>query len=431
MAQETAPVAVAATRVSSRVLPWPKRVDISLLCFVALVIAYCDRANMSVAAPVMIREYGWDMAQMGWVFTGFFIGYTGFMIPAGRLTDRFGPKRVFIASMAWWSLLTALTPIPKSLTTLILLRILLGMGEGGTLPAINAMLARWFPPGEYSRASAFCWSGGYAGSILAFPLASAILGLWGWQAIFYGFSALGLLWIPVWIVGAADRPEYSKRISKDELSWLTAEKPVLQPVERVPWRRLLRIRPLWAAWALHFSSNWFSYVMVTWLPTYLTVERKFSLANMAIGASLPFVSALIGSNVFGSLIDRISSKHDRTRTRKLFVIPYAFSALTLLMVPLATSPAATVALLCLAMFLLTSVTPVYASSSLDIAPRYAGTVVGMQNSLANVAGVLAPVVVGYAVKGLGWSSAFWLTAMVSAGGMLAYLAFGRAEKLID
>ena len=59
--------------------------DIALLCFTALVIAYCDRANMSVAAPSMLKEYGWDMAQMGWVFTGFFIGYTG--LRTGRKID--------------------------------------------------------------------------------------------------------------------------------------------------------------------------------------------------------------------------------------------------------------------------------------------------------------------------------------------------------
>jgi MFS family permease len=431
MAQEATPLKVVGSLSRGRYFPWPKRVDIAVLCFTALVIAYCDRANMSVAAPSMLKEYGWDTSQMGWVFTGFFIGYTGFMIPAGRLTDRFGPKRIFIVSMGLWSVLTALTPIPKTLSVLLFVRILLGMGEGGTLPAINAMLARWFPPREYSRAAAFCWSGGYAGSIVAFPLASGILAIWGWQAIFYCFALLGLLWLPVWLLGAADRPEDAKHISEDELTYLARERPILRPVDDVPWNRLLRLPPLWAAWGLHFSSNWFTYVMVTWLPTYLTVERKFSLMNMAVGASLPFVSALVGSNLFGSLIDRLTRGRNRTMVRKLFMLPYLLSALTLLAVPLAADPTATVGLLCIAMFLLTAATPVYASSSLDIAPRYAGTVVGMQNALANIAGVLAPVVIGYVVKSLGWSSAFWLTALVSVGGIVAYLVFGRAEKLID
>jgi sugar phosphate permease len=83
------------------------------------------------------------------------------------------------------------------------------------------------------------------------------------------------------------------------------------------------------------------------------------------------------------------------------------------------------------MFLLTSATPIYASSALDIAPRYAGTVVGMQNAFANLAGVLAPVVVGYLVRFMGWGAAFVVASVVSALGILAYLLYGKAEKMAD
>ncbi|MBM3775437.1 MAG: ACS family MFS transporter [Acidobacteria bacterium] len=414
-----------------RLLPWPKRVDIALLCFIALVIAYCDRVNLSVAAPTLLREYGWDTGQMGWAFTGFFIGYTLFMIPAGRLTDRFGPRRMFALSIAWWSVFTALTPLPKSLVALTALRILMGAGESGTFPSINSALVRWFPKQEYSRATAFCWSGGYAGSIVGFPLATAILSLWGWQSVFYLFAGLGVVWLPLWWFGATDGPEASRAVTRQELEHILQARPELPKVESVPWKRLLRLRPLWAVWILHFSSNWFSYVMITWLPSYLTLERNFSLANMALGSALPFACALVGTNVFGMSIDRLSRNRDRTRVRKAFLAPYALSAATLLLVPVAPGPGETVVLLCAAMFLLTGATPVYASSSLDIAPRYAGTVVGIQSSVANLAGVLAPVIIGYLVKGYGWSSAFWLTAAVSTLGILVFLAFGRAEKLID
>ena len=95
------------------------------------------------------------------------------------------------------------------------------------------------------------------------------------------------------------------------------------------------------------------------------------------------------------------------------------------------SPVGLVATLCAAMFLLTSATPIYASSALDIAPRYAGTVVGMQNAFANLAGVLAPVVVGYLVRFMGWGAAFVVAAAVSALGILAYLLYGKAEKMAD
>ena len=85
-------------------------------------------------------------------------------------------------------------------------RVLIGMGESGTIPSINAMLVRWFPRHEYSRVAGFCWGGGFAGAILAFPLASATASLWGWRAIFSLFAALGLLWLPFWLFAVSDRP---------------------------------------------------------------------------------------------------------------------------------------------------------------------------------------------------------------------------------
>jgi ACS family sodium-dependent inorganic phosphate cotransporter len=396
-----------------------------------MLIAYCDRVNLSVAAPAILKEYGWDTATLGWAFTGFFIGYTGFMIPAGRLTDRIGPKRMFAISIVWWSIFTALTPFPRQIGILVAVRILMGLGESGVMPSMNSILVRWFPKQEYSRATAFAWSGGYAGSIVAFPLASLIMSLWGWQAIFFVFTLLGLLWLPFWWWGVTDRPEESTAISDQELAKIQQNQPGLKHVEAVPWARLLREPALWAAWILHFSSNWFAYVMITWLPTYLSVGRGFQLAEMAFGASLPFVCAMAGSNLFGTAIDRFSRSHDRTRVRKWFMAPYVGAACTLLLVPTFSGGVATVLALCVAMFLMTSATPVYASSSLDMAPRYAGTVVGIQNAIANIAGVLAPVTVGYIVKIWTWDAAFWLTAFISVVGVSTYLVLGRAEKLLD
>ena len=221
-------------------LPWPKRVDVALLCFVAMVIAYCDRVNLSVAAPTILKEYGWDTAQMGWAFTAFFIGYTGFMIPSGRLVDKVGPRRMFALSVLWWSVFTALAPVPSGLGALVTIRILMGMGESGVMPSMNSILVRWFPRQEYSRATAFSWSGGYAGSIVAFPLASLIMSLWGWRAIFSLFALLGLAWIPLWYLGVTDRPEESKHIHRQELDWISGNQPELRKVDSVPWGRLLR-----------------------------------------------------------------------------------------------------------------------------------------------------------------------------------------------
>ena len=182
---------------------------------------------------------------------------------------------------------------------------------------------------------------------------------------------------------------------------------------------------------LHFSSNWFLYVIVSWLPSYLMLERHFSLANMTIGSTLPFVSALLSSNIWAALIDYFSKRRDRTRVRKAFLIPFICAAGLLLLVPKVSSPIGTVILLCVSMSLFTSVISIYTSGSTELAPRYAGTVGGIQNCFANFAGVLVPIVVGYAVKISGWGSAFWISAAVSWLGIAFFLIFGKLEKLLD
>ena len=83
-----------------------------------------------------------------------------------------------------------------------------------------------------------------------------------------------------------------------------------------------------------------------------------------------------------------------------------------MLIPMATHPVMIVFLLCLAAGLASGAYPVIASGSLDMTPRYAGTVVGFQNCVANFSGILVPVVTGYVVKVSGWPAAFWLAASV-------------------
>ena len=102
--------------------------------------------------------------------------------------------------------------------------------------------------------------------------------------------------MPFHWASSADSPEQSGRVSAEELARIKGTQKELGERVTAPWGKLLRLSPLWALLALHFSSNWFAYVMISWLPTYLTAARGFSLSSMAVGASLPYVSALLATN---------------------------------------------------------------------------------------------------------------------------------------
>lgn len=409
-------------RQPSRFLPWPHRYDIALLGFLAQLIAYCDRVNLSVAAPMIAAEYGWSSGQLGWILSGFFAGYMLLMIPMGFMVDRIGPKRTLAAGMSWWSVVTLLTPLCHSIPLMTGARVLVGMGESATIPSINGMLVRWFPREEYSRVAGFCWGGGFAGAIVAFPLASATAALWGWRAIFALFAALGLLWLPFWWFCTTDKAVQG-----------VGEKPVpsVTPLLRFRLKDFLRHRAVWALFGLHFSSNWYVYILASWLPTYLLSHRGFSLSEMAFGSSLPFLSAFIGTTFAGTLIDRLTSGDNRARIRKLFLVASFLGTTTLLLVPAAETRVQIVALLCVSMFLHSAGTPVQASNSMDLAPRQTGKLVGFQNCFANIAGITAPVLTGYMVQSIGWSAVFWLSTVVSFLGISGFWLFGKAEPIIE
>jgi MFS family permease len=361
-------------------------------------------------------EYHWTPAEMGWILSGFFAGYMALLIPAGYLVDRFGPKKTLAVGMTWWSMVTLLTPWCRTVPFMTAARTLVGTGESASIPAINGMLVRWFPPGEYSRVAGFCWGGGFAGAILAFPLASAVAGVWGWRAIFGLFAGLGLLWLPFWISATKDQPPGVAELKHER-------KGAATPLQ------LLRHSPVWGVFGLHFSSNWYVYVLASWLPTYLQSNRGFSLSQMAVGSALPFVAAFLGTNVTGNLIDRFTHEGNRGRIRKLFLIPSFLGSAALLLMPLVEGRVEVVAVLCVSMFLHTAGVPVQASNSMDLAPHNTGTLVAYQNCFANIAGVVAPLITGYLVQYVGWSSVFWLCAGVSLVGISGFWVLGRSERI--
>ncbi len=182
---------------------------------------------------------------------------------------------------------------------------------------------------------------------------------------------------------------------------------------------------------MHFSSNWFTYFLISWLPTYLRLVRHFSIKNMAVGSALPFICALVGTNVSGFFIDKLSLNHDRTAVNKLFLLSFLGSAVILFLLYRVSSPVVLIFLFCLSALLMTGATPVFASGALNLVPQSAGTFVGVQNTIANFSGVLAPVITGYLAAKYSWATAFAATALACCIGILAYILMGRAEPAAE
>src|SRR5690242_531185 len=123
----------------------PKRFIFVLFAFTGTLICQVDRVNLSVVAPILMKEYSWNPGMMGTVLSAFYWGYSLSPLPGGWLADRMGGKHVLTFGAGWWSLCTVLTPLAPTGPTLIAIRALLGLGEGVNAPAIQSLASRWFP----------------------------------------------------------------------------------------------------------------------------------------------------------------------------------------------------------------------------------------------------------------------------------------------
>src|SRR5882724_11001732 len=151
---------------------WPARYSIAALSCLCMALAYMDRWNLSVAAPLLMEEYGWDEARIGLLQSVFFYGFTLSHLPGGWLADRHGGRRVLGAAVLVWSLVTGLTSLATTFAALVVLRLALGLGEGVNMPSILNLVARWFPVEERTRATTIAVAGVHAGTLVALPLSA-------------------------------------------------------------------------------------------------------------------------------------------------------------------------------------------------------------------------------------------------------------------
>jgi len=149
-----------------------------------LTIAYVDRAALSVAIPLISKEFHIGHAVRGVLLSAFFWSYALFQIPSGRLLDRFGPRVIYPLAVGWWSIWTALTSVTQGMGTLLVFRIGLGIGEAPVQPANVKVVSRWFPRCERAFASSLFDSGQQIGTALSVPLVTALILTVGWRLTF-------------------------------------------------------------------------------------------------------------------------------------------------------------------------------------------------------------------------------------------------------
>src|SRR5262245_57497684 len=194
-----------------------RHIILFVLCLMYF-IAYIDRVNISVAAPALRHELGLTPVQLGVIFSAFAYPYAAMQIAGGWAADRFGPRIVLAALSLLWAAATILTGLSWSVASLVLFRVLVGVGEGGAFPSATRAFTSWLPVGERGFAQGITHSFARLGGAVTPPLVLAIVVRDGWRQSFVVLGAVSLLWTVVWIALFRDTPEEHPWMTRNEFA---------------------------------------------------------------------------------------------------------------------------------------------------------------------------------------------------------------------
>jgi sugar phosphate permease len=392
---------------------------ILLLISLMYLITYLDRVNISTAAPVISKEFGFDKITMGAIFSAFVWAYALFQVPGGWLGDRLGPRRILTAIVTYWSVMTAATAMAGSAVSFIVVRFLFGIGEAGAFPVATRAMQLWYPREERGFVQGITHSASRAGAAIAPPIVVAIMSTLGWQWVFYICGAVGLVWAAWWYFSYRDLPEYHPMVNQIELQRIRGldqagniNQPTTEAKASVPWATLLRSPNMWAIMCAYFTYVYCLWIFLSWLPSYLVEFRHFTLIKVGIFASLPLWAGVIGDTVGGLATDWLLKKTGSAKLARRTVAIVGMLGCCVFIVPAALTEDAYTAVYCLTaalFFLECTIGPSWAVP-MDVGGKYSGTVSGMMNMAGNIGGALSPLVFGVLVQYGNWQAPFIVAA---------------------
>ncbi|KAE8752776.1 hypothetical protein FOCC_FOCC000514 [Frankliniella occidentalis] len=455
---------------------WIKaRFVVGFMGFLGLALVYAMRVNLSVVIVAMVNntkppddinvtvpdacpgpsgpappppkqgEFDWDARTQGIILGSFFYGYVLTQVPGGRLAEQYGAKTIFGWGIFITAIFTLLSPPAARMGegVFIFVRVLEGLGEGVTFPSMVAMLARWIPPLERNTFAAAVYSGSNFGTIISMPLSGYLASVeWmgGWPLAFYVFGGLGVIWCVVWWQIIFDSPSTHPRISAQEREYILAslgpENSQDKDDSDFPWVDIFCCVPFWAIMVSQCGMAWAFYTQLTEMPTYMAHILKYSLQANAVLTSIPYLTSWISSLLFCRLADWLIEKEYLSPVASMKI----FNSLASVVPSIGFIGAALAGCDRQLVMVIISLTGAfvgaqYAGNQMNhiaLSPRYAGTMYGMTNGVANLCGFLAPYTIGSIINNhetVGrWQLVFFLAAAVNIITNLVYIIFGSAKE---
>jgi len=386
------------TDVDSRRATITARWSVGLL-FAAWLIDYIDRLVIVLALPSIEKEFGLDKTQGGLILTAFFIAYAVCQVPGGFLADRFGAKRTMLAALVLWSVFTGLTGLAVSFGMLLVIRVLFGVTEGIFPGASMKAVSERTLPHQRMTSNGLMLASNPLGSALAPLVAGPVLIAFGWKATFGVVAGLGVVMAMVmWrALPAPLGPQADAVAAKSPISTRRPEAAVIRASD------LLRRSMLYRFALLFVGFDLVSWGLISWVPSYLLQERGLNIAHTAVYTAIPWLAATVSTVVGGLLFDR----YFVGRHRWLVVPSMVATGIMLTLMINSHTVGHFVLFETLGMvFMWLSFMPIFGLPLRMLPASVAGLAGGLVNFGGQLAGALAPFIMGWLADNYGFTAAF-------------------------
>jgi ACS family D-galactonate transporter-like MFS transporter len=396
----------------------PQRWWLMVLLVTGMIFCYGQRGALSIAAPFMIRELQLSTAAMGVLLSAFFWSYSFMQVPAGWLVDRLGVRKSYAAGFALWSIASALTGFAGRLSSLVALRVLLGIGQASAFPASARAVSNWFRDRERGTVTGGYLTGVRLGQALVSAAGTFLLAAKGFRYFFLVVGIVPLVWLPPWWIFLRRREALETEAAGTHGQFSSGSQICFAQV-----LALFRHRSVIGIFLGFFAYDYVWYVYVNWLPSYLVMERGFTTREMAVYSSVPYVAMSVVVLASGFLSDMlVRYGYREIRVRKALIVAGLAAACLIVPAGLVEDKMTAVWLLSVSLSGLGIATPNTWTLTQAVCSRsLVGTVSGIQNFGGNLGGILAPVLTGLIVQlARSFALALSLTGVILILGMLSY-----------
>jgi len=414
----------ASATVTTRAVETPVRQWMMVvLLWLAVLINYIDRGGLSVIAVPVMAEFHLSPTAMGALLSSFFWSYSLLQIPAGYLIDRYGLKWTYAAAFVTWSAGSAFSGLATSFTNLLACRVVLGAGEAAAQPASLSYIRSRFADSQRGLPTAFYLTGMDLGPAAGTFFGSVLLSWLGWRGMLLALGLGCCVWLIPWILIAPSE-------KTAPAAGVSAQSRIA-----VPWTFLLSRPLVWGMIVGGFFYSYYWYFCLTWIPSYLMMDRKMTVLEMGAFASLPFLAKIPVVLIAGRLSDLFVRRTGReVFVRKSFVATGFTIASSILLLLIVKSQAGVMCVLITSLCgMAVGSANYWALTQAITPPAMTGRIIGAQNMIGNLAGAFAPVMTGWLVtRTKGFSAAIWFAGAALIIAALSYTLIVRerpAQKL--